>query len=149
MANWVLYDNFRLKQARGNGAINLESLDVYCALVTGSYTPNQNTHDFFDDITNEATGTGYTAGGNLVDNVLGTMDGSGNVKIDGDDPAAWAQDAGGFSAARRAILYVKRGGAASADELIAYSEDFGADKGNVDGDFSIQLDAAGIFTSAR
>lgn len=36
---------------------------IKVALLTSSYTPNYDTHDFFDDITNEVTGTGYTAGG--------------------------------------------------------------------------------------
>jgi len=35
-------------------------------------------------------------------------------------------------------------------DLIAYSDDFGSDKGNVDGDFTIEFDASnGIFTSTR
>jgi hypothetical protein len=32
-------------------------------LTTVTYVPNQDTHDFKDDVTNEITGTGYTAGG--------------------------------------------------------------------------------------
>lgn len=38
--------------------------DIYCALLTASYTPDQDTHDFFNDVSaTECTGTGYTAGG--------------------------------------------------------------------------------------
>jgi hypothetical protein len=150
MANLNLYDSFRLKQAGGNGAVNLTSLTVKMMLVTGSYTPNQNTHDFADDLgANEVSGTGYTAGGNTLSTVTATMDGSGNVTIDANDPATWAQNAGGFTNARRAIIYIDRGGASSADELIAYSDNFGADVGNVAASLTITLNAAGIITSAR
>jgi hypothetical protein len=36
------------------------------ALTTSTYTPNLDTHETFADITNEVTGTGYTAGGVTV-----------------------------------------------------------------------------------
>lgn len=145
-----LYDNFRKKQVSGSGAVDLTTLTVKLMLVTGSYTPNQNTHDFRDDLgATEVSGTGYTAGGNVISTITASLDGSGNVVIDGNDPATWAQNAGGFSTARRAILYVARGGASSADELIAYSADFGADIGNVAADLIITLSASGILTSAR
>ena len=145
-----LYDVFRRKQASGVGAIDLAALTVKCMIVTGAYTVAQNTHDFADDLgANEVSGTGYTAGGNVCANAVVSLDGAGLVDVDFDDPATWTQDAGGFTNGRRAIFYVDRGGAASADELIGYSDDFGADKGNVDGDFSVQVNAAGLFTSAR
>jgi hypothetical protein len=145
-----LYDVFRRKQASGSGAVDLTVLPVKMLLVTASYTPNQNTHDFRDDLgATEVSGTGYTAGGNVVSTITATVDGSGNVKVDGNDPATWSQNAAGFSNARRAVLYVARGGAATADELIAYSDNFGADTGNVAGDLSITLSVNGIITSAR
>lgn len=146
---WVLYDNFRLKQVRGSGQITLASITPKVMLVAAGYTPNQNTHDFRDDVTNEVTGTGYTAGGNTLGSPTVTMSGAGLVTFDAADPATWSQNAGGFSNARRAVLYNSRGGAASADELIAYSDDFGSDKGNTTGDLSITLDSLGIFESAR
>jgi len=150
MANWNLYDKFREGNFDGN-AINFETPGgngLKIALVTSTYTPDQNLHDFFDDITNEVSGTNYTAGGNVCANGAATVDGSGNVKVDADDPATWSQSGTGFSNARRAILYHDTGTAATS-RLIAYSDAFSADKGNVDGDFTITLDSAGIFTSAR
>lgn len=144
-----LYDIFRRKQASGNGSVNLSSLNVYCMLVTATYTPNQNTHDFRDDITNEVSGTNYTAGGNILNNPVIALDGAGLVTIDFDDPADWAQHASGFSDARRTIFYVNRGGAASADELIGFSNDFGANVGNVAAALSVELAANGLISSAR
>lgn len=145
-----LYDNFRKKQASGSGAVDLTTLTLKMMLTTAAYTPNQNTDDFRNDLgATEVSGTGYTAGGNALSTVLVTMDGSGNIKIDANDPATWASNAAGFSNARRAVVYIARGGAASADELVAYSADFGADSGNVAGDFTITLSANGLITSAR
>lgn len=145
-----LYDKFRQKQASGNGAVNLESLTVKCMIVTAGYTPNQNTHDFRDDLgATEVSGTGYSAGGNTCATPTVTLSGAGLVTVDFADPATWAQNAAGFSNGRRAVFYIARGGASSADELIAYTDDFGADKGNVDGDFSVLINASGLFTSAR
>lgn len=145
-----LYDKFRQKQASGNGAVNLESLAVKAMAVTGTYTPDQNLHDFRDDLgANEVAGSNYTAGGNTLANPVVTLSAGGLVTVDFDDPAVWLQHASGFSNGRRFVLYIARGGLASADELIGYSNDFAADKGNVEGDFSMTVNASGLFTGAR
>jgi hypothetical protein len=144
-----LYDVFRKKQIGGSGGVNLTSLTVKAMIVTSTYTPNQNTHDFRDDVTNEVSGSNYTAGGNACANPVVSMDGSGNVTVDFDDPATWSQHASGFSNGRRVVFYIARGGASSADELIGYSADPGADFGNVAGDLTVQLSASGLITGGR
>lgn len=118
------------------------------ALVTGTYTPDQAAHEFFDDITNEVSGTGYTAGGNACASPTWTGPTAGVLTFDADNPATWTQDGSGFSNARRAILYYDTG-TAGTSRLVGYSNDFGADSGNVAGNFSITFDAAGIYTSDR
>ena len=122
--------------------------DFQVSLHTDTYTPAQNTDDFFNDATNEVTGTNYTAGGNDVDNVTVVLNGAGLVTVDGDDPATWLQNASGFNDARLAVLYSNTG-VATTSPLQTFTNDFAANRGNVDGDFTIQFDAAGIFTSAR
>jgi hypothetical protein len=145
-----LYDIFRRKNASGSGGVNLVTLTTKCMIVTGGYTPDQNLHDFRDDLgATEVSGTNYTAGGNTLANPIVTMSGAGLVTMDFDDPAVWLQSGAGFSNGRRLVFYIARGGAASADELIAYSNDFGADQGNVAGDFTVTLNASGFFTSPR
>lgn len=146
---WNLYDRFREDKIDGNPAFDLEAATVMVALVTATYTPNQNTHDFFDDITNEVVGTGYTAGGNAAAVPTVTLSGAGLITFDANDPATWAQNAAGFNNARRAIIWVNTAGAPATDPLIAFSDSFAADRGNTDGDFSIQFSANGIFTSPR
>lgn len=116
-----------------------------------SFAPNQNTHDFYDDLvpaTNEVTGTNYTPRGNTCATITWTLDGAGLITLDAADPAAWAQSASGFTLGRRAILYYDTGVNATST-LVAYSDDFGADVSNVPAIFSVAFDAAGIYTSAR
>ena len=145
---WNLYDIFRDRQIGGDAnSIDLTAVTVKCALVAAGYTVDQNLHDFFADVTNEVSGTGYTAGGNTVASITSVLSVAGLVTVDGNDPATWLQNAGGFSNAARAVLY-RDTGVAATSELIAYSDTFTVG-GNVAGDFSVQLDAAGIFTSAR
>jgi len=83
---------------------------------TESCAPDQDTHEFRDDVTNEVAGTGYTAGGATVeptavrDNVLNRL----TVTLPG---AAWENST--LANVRVATYYKSRGGASSADELIA------------------------------
>jgi hypothetical protein len=55
------YGNFFVHLAEKRIDFNSDAIKV--ALCTSAYTPDQDGHDFFNDITNEVTGTGYTAGG--------------------------------------------------------------------------------------
>lgn len=150
--SWNLYDNYRLKQASGNGAVDLVGGTVKVMLVSSLYTPDQAAHNFRDDITNEVTGgTSYVAGGATLANVTATLNASSpfDVVIDADDNT-WAQDASGPTNIRRGVLYFSRGGAASADELIAFSDAFAADRSLVVGPFTLQYDSVdGIFFSDR
>ena len=55
--NFNLYDQFRLKQNDGSG-VNFSSDLLKVAIVTAVYTPDQNLHDFWDDVSaNEVSGT--------------------------------------------------------------------------------------------
>ena len=49
------------------GGIDWDDGNVKLALMTSSYAVNLDTHDFFNDITNEVVGAGYTAGGGVLD----------------------------------------------------------------------------------
>lgn len=44
-------------------AIDFLSDTIKCSLHTSTYSPNLDTHETFADVTNEVSGTGYTAGG--------------------------------------------------------------------------------------
>jgi hypothetical protein len=63
---------------------SLEAEDGQLALVTNTYAPNFDTHDFHADLTNEVTGTGYTAGGVAVTSTEITLS-SGVLMLDAAD----------------------------------------------------------------
>ena len=46
-----------------SSAVDYLSDTIKVALCTSSYSYNLDTHEFFNDVTNEITGTGYTSGG--------------------------------------------------------------------------------------
>ena len=108
------------------GDIDWDTDTIKIGLYTSSYSPDQDAHDFRDDLgANEASGgSGYTAGGATIGSRSITVDGATNeIRLLGAD-VSWTITGGPF-AFRYGVIYKARGGAASADELIGYV-DFGA-----------------------
>lgn len=133
----VIYNNF--KKLIMNGGIDLDTDTIKVALVTSSYTPDQDAHDFFDDVTNEVSGTGYTAGGASLANKAVTADNTDNEGVFDADDVAWTTST---ITARGAVIY-KSTGTASTSALICYL-DFGSDKISTAGTFTISWNAEGI-----
>jgi hypothetical protein len=100
-------------------------------LVTSSYTADK-THDRRNDITNEVSGTGYTAGGNAVTVTVAQDNTNSRVTIDF-TVTSWTSST---ITARAGVIYKSRGGASSADELVCYL-DFGADVSSSAGTFAV------------
>ena len=139
-ASAKLYANFLhlLLENKLGGDILSQTIKV--ALCTSSYTPNQATHDYFDDITNEvANGNGYTTGGAT----LGTKTCALASLVTTFDAADTSWTASTITA-RYAIIYYASG-TASTSLLIGYV-DFGADQVSSNGTFQITWNASGIFT---
>ena len=133
----LIYNSFFTDLSKGN--IDLDTDTFKVMLVTSAYTPSK-THAKRSDVTNEVTGTGYTAGGATLANVTVTQDDTNDLaKFDADD-VTWATST---ITARGAVLYKARGGAASADELVKYF-DFGSDQTSVGAAFTLQFNANGI-----
>ncbi len=141
-ATMYLYDSFMKKVM--DGSIDLDTDTFKIMIASNSYTPSQANHDFRDDVTNEVSGTNYTAGGATLSSVTLTL--SANLlKFDAAD-VTWS--AVTFTNGRYGVIYKSRGGAASADELVGYV-DFGANYSPSGSDFTIQWNASGIFTASR
>lgn len=114
------------------GLIDFDSDTFKAMLVTSTYSPNKDTHDKRDDVTNEVTGTGYTAGGTTCA-VTVTKD-TANDKITITlGSVSWSSST---ITARGCVYYKSRGGASSADEIVAYN-DFGGDVSTTGGTFSV------------
>lgn len=105
------------------GAIDYDSDTFKVMLLTSSATPNKDTWAKRSDVTNEVSGTGYTAGGAAVTVTVGSVD-TTNDRVDITlGGATWST---ATITARYAVYYKSRGGASSADELVAVN-DFGSD----------------------
>lgn len=129
-------------KAAFNKEIDFNSDVIKVALVTSAYVFDQDAHAYFSSITNEITGTGYTAGGATLATPTVTYTGTTNVlSLDGGD-VSWASST---LTARGAVVYDSTPGTAATNPLICFV-DFGADVSTTAGTFSITWDAAGIAT---
>lgn len=110
---------------------------IKVALTTSSYTPNQDTHDFYDDISNEvANGNGYTTGGATLGTKSVNYDASTNVLSLRAATSSWTSAS--FTA-RYAVIY-KDTGTGSTSPVLGYV-DFGGNETVSSGTFSIAWDA--------
>lgn len=135
-----LYNSFKKKIM--DGSIDLDTDTIKVALVTSGYTPDFDLHDFFDDVTNEVTGTGYSAGGMALANKTVTQDNTDNEGVFDADDVSWTT---ATITARGAVLY-KDTGSAATSPLIGYI-DFGADKTSTAATFLISWSSEGIINA--
>ena len=126
-----------------NKEVDWDTDTIKVALVSSSYTPNQDSDDYWDDVSSyEVTGTGYTAGGaTLASKTVGYTSGTNVTKFDAAD-VSWTSST---ITARYAVVYLSTG-SSSTSVLIAYV-DFGSDQSSSSGTFSISWSASGIFTT--
>jgi len=126
----IIYDSYSYDVL--TGAIDTDSDTFYGMLVTSTYAPNKKTHTKRSDVTNEVVGAGYTAGGAEID-VTVTND-TANDRVDVEfDNVSWT---GATITARAIVIYKRRGGASSADELVAYV-DFGSNVSSTNAAFAV------------
>ncbi len=123
-------------------AVDFLSDVIKVMLTTATHVPNQDTHEFKPDVTNEVVGTAYTAGGITLLNKTITVDGATNkITLDADD-IAWTAST---ITARNAHIYDDTPALAADKPLIAYV-DFQTDQVSANGALSIGWNAAGILT---
>ena len=121
---------------------SLEAEDNKELLVTDTYTPNFDTHDFRDDITNEiGAGGGYSTGGVAITSTEVTL-ASGTLTFDAADTNYGASTT--ITSAMAGVIYTNVGSAAT-DQLIVL-QDFVTAASSSSGSFVIQHHANGIFT---
>jgi hypothetical protein len=133
-----LYGNFLLKAL--NKEVDFDSDTIKVALLSSSYTPDQDAHDYFNDVSStEVSGTGYTTGGNTLGSKTATYDSANNVVILDAADTTWSSST---ITARYAVVYGSTG-TASTSPLIGYV-DFGSDQSSTNGNFTITWDSTGI-----
>ena len=125
-----------------NKEIDILDDAIKVMLTTSTYTPDQDTHDYKDDVTNEVSGTGYTAtGATLANDTLTYTAGTNVIKYDADD-ATWAT---ATITARTAVVYDSTPGSDATRPLICYQQESG-DIVSTGGTFTVAWHADGIFT---
>jgi len=133
-----LYGNFLLKAL--NKEVDFDSDTIKVALLSSSYTPDQDAHDYYNDVsTYEVSGTGYTAGGSTLASKTATYDSANNVIVLDAADTTWASST---ITARYAVIYDSTG-TSSTSALIGYV-DFGSDQSSTNGNFTITWDSTGI-----
>lgn len=127
----LIYDSAVRDEAVGN--INYGTDTFWAMLVTSTYAANKQTHLKRSDVTNEVVGTGYTAGGQVCAVTVAAVDTVNNKVVITLGAESWAS---ATITARGIVYYKRRGGVATADELIAF-DDFGVDVTSTAGTFAV------------
>lgn len=117
----MIYNSFWDDLARGN--IDADTDTFYCMLTTSGYVEDKDAHTKRSNVTNEVAASGAYVAGGFAATVTVTKD-TANDRVDISLGAISIPSA--TITARKAVYYKRRGGAATADELVAVV-DFGAD----------------------
>lgn len=137
----MIFKNFnKYLELLGGGSINMVSDTIKVMLCTSSFTPDVDNMNFKSDITNEAVGTGYTAGGQALASKAWTREDANNRAFFDAADVVWPSST---ITARYAVFY-KDTGTPTTSPLIGYF-DFEADKSSDAGNFTLEWNASGIF----
>jgi hypothetical protein len=119
---------------------SFESGTVKVAAVGPGYTFNQDTHDFFNDISDEIVDAGYTAGGITLTGKTLTVDAATNkIKLDADN-VDW--DLTGPEVVHGFVTYISTG-VASTSALLSFL-DLDPNRTVENGNIEIQWHADGL-----
>ena len=109
------YDSY-LDNVLGGNIIKADT--YYVMLTTSAYVQNQATDIYRSAVTSEVVGTGYTAGGQAIVPTF-TKDTTNHKQVITFPQVTWPTST---ITARKAAYYKRRGGLATADELVAVDE---------------------------
>lgn len=137
---WKLFASAPAKLA--NKEIDWDSDTIKVMLCTVSYVPNQTTHDYKNDVTNEITGTGYTAGGATLGSKTITLS-TLTQQFDAAD-SVWSSST---FIARVAVIYDDTPATDATKPLIAYLV-LNNDVESATGTWTLTYPAGGIFGAA-
>lgn len=130
----LTYNSFWDDVCRGN--IN-PSVDTFKAMIcTSTYVPDKDAHTKRSNVTNEVTGTGYTAGGTAVTCTVAKDTANDRITLTFSNPS-WASST---ITGRQVVIYKSRGGASTADELVAVADN-GSDVISTNGTWTFTFSA--------
>lgn len=133
------------QQSLANKEIDFDTDTVMVMLCTSAYVPDQDTHRYRSQVTNEVTGTGYTAGGQACTGKTVSYDAATNTLKLAVANVSWPNST---ITARYAVFYVMSGADLStpADDPLLCYWDFGGDFASSNGAFDLTINAAGLVT---
>ena len=114
------------------GLIDLDTDTFWVMLTTSTYTANKQTHAKRSDVTNEVSGTGYSAGGQAVTVTVTPDTANDRVNVTF-STVTWPTST---ITARYCVVYKRRGGLSSADNLV-FLGDFGGNVSTTGGTFTL------------
>jgi len=122
-----------------NKELDFDTDTIKCQVHTSAHTPDQDVHDYKDDLTNEAAGGGYVAGGVTLASKTTTYTGATNKHaLDAADPVFTNCPTG------RYFIFIDTSPATDATRPLIGYQNAGADFGGVGGDVTLVLAAAGL-----
>lgn len=135
-----VYNAYKAKALGSGTMVDLDGDTIKIALLTSSYTPDFDAHDFYDDVSaNEVAASGtYSAGGATLTVTLS----QDNTDDEGVFDATDVSFTSATITARYAIVY-KSTGTASTSPLICLI-DFGSNQTSTAGTFAITFNSEGI-----
>jgi len=137
----AFYNNYY--EELGKGGIDYTTDTFKLMLVTTSYVVDVDAHAFRSDITGEASGTGYTAGGQTVDSLTLTQDNTNNRAVVDFADEVWSTVT--LTNVDGAILY-KSTGVSTTDILICYIDFTEGAQSVITNDFTVTPSASGVLT---
>lgn len=139
MANLYKYTGF-VEQAFAGG-ISWTGDTIKVALLADTYTPDQDVHAFWSDVSaNEISGINYTAGGAALTTKTITHNAINNSTVLSADNVSWPVST---ITARYVIIYQDTGVAGTS--ILCGFADLGENKSSSNGDFNLNWSASGIF----
>ena len=124
----LVFNSFLDDLCKGN--VNPNADTFWLMLVTDVYTPDKDTHTKRSHVTNEVVGAGYSADGKVCALTVALVTATDKETISL-GTVSWPA---ATITARAGVLYKRRGGLSSADELVAYI-DFGGNVTSTGGTF--------------
>lgn len=127
--------------ALGRGDFDFENDTFKAMLTTAGYVPNYDTDEYLTDVTNEITGTAYTAGGVTLTGLTWTYDTTDPANkrcVLNADAILWSGAT--WTGARRLVVYKDEGGVAAVSRLLGVI-DYGVDKSPANEDFEQSFSA--------
>lgn len=124
-----------------NKEIDYDTDAINVMLCAVGYVPNQDTHQYKSSVTNEITGTGYTAGGLALASKTVVYDATTNTLVLSAANPVWTTAT--FTGARIAVFYDAMPGTDATRPLLAYM-DFEADWSPAAENFTIALPVDGL-----